>query len=64
MHTTNPTAAASAGASARAWRAEASALRALATGSHLQQHQRQTLLREAIAADRQAEWWRAGSPET
>ena len=44
-------------ASVRRWRLEASALRKLADRSYLSNRQRDTLLREAEAADRQAEYW-------
>jgi hypothetical protein len=44
-------------ASVRRWRLEASALRELADRSYLSNRQRDTLLREAEAADRQAEYW-------
>ena len=44
-------------ASARAWRAEAEALREHAQAATLTERQRVTLLREAEAADRQADRW-------
>ena len=44
-------------ASSEAWRREAAALREHATLPHLDRDARQTLLREAEAADRQADWW-------
>jgi hypothetical protein len=44
-------------ASVRNWRREAQALRVLAERSHLSDRQRHTLLREADAADRQADTW-------
>ena len=50
-------------ASARDWRHEAENLRALARGAHLTSEQNAMLLREAEAADRQAEWWVAGAKE-
>lgn len=50
-------------ASARDWRHEAENLRALARGAHLTPEQSVMLLREAEAADRQAEGWIAGAEE-
>lgn len=51
-------------ASARAWRAEAACLRQMAAGTaHLTDAQRATLLREADAADRQADWWLDGAAQ-
>lgn len=47
-------------ASAEHWRQEAANLRVLAGGTHLTSEQGATLLREAEAADRQAEWWITG----
>jgi hypothetical protein len=44
-------------ASVRSWHREAQALRELAERSHLSDGQRHTLLREADAADRQADTW-------
>jgi hypothetical protein len=44
-------------ASVRSWRLEASALRELADRSYLSNGQRDTLFREAEAADRQADHW-------
>jgi hypothetical protein len=44
-------------ASVHSWRREAQALRELAERSHLFDSQRHTLLREADAADRQADTW-------
>jgi len=44
-------------ASNAAWRREAAALRDHAALSHLSPGARQTLLGEAEAADRQADWW-------
>lgn len=44
-------------ASVRAWRAEAEILREHAQAATLTERQRMTLLREAEAADRQADWW-------
>ena len=44
-------------ASARTWRSEAEHLRDHAKASCLTASQRATLLREAEAADRQADWW-------
>ena len=41
-------------------RTEAANLRVLAGGTHLTSEQGATLLREAEAADRQAEWWITG----
>jgi hypothetical protein len=46
-----------ASASASAWRAEAESLREHAQAAYLTERQRVTLLREAEAADRQADWW-------
>ena len=43
--------------SARRWRAEVGHIRNLATQRRLPAEQRAALLREADAADRQAEWW-------
>jgi hypothetical protein len=43
--------------SARSWQREAEALRDLAAGGHLTVGQRERLLHEADAADRQADWW-------
>ena len=44
-------------ASARRWRKEAEHLRNNAEAVHLTAGQRATLLREAEAAERQADWW-------
>jgi len=44
-------------ASNHAWRREANALRNHARAQHLTDIQRAQLLREAEAADRQADWW-------
>ena len=44
-------------ASARHWRKEAEHLRNNAQAAHLTAGQRATLLREADAAERQADWW-------
>ncbi len=44
-------------ASARSWRKEAEHLRDNAEAAHLTAGQRATLLREAEAAERQADWW-------
>ncbi len=44
-------------ASVRAWRREATALRILAENPSLANRQRQLLLHEAEAADRQADAW-------
>jgi hypothetical protein len=44
-------------ASARRWRREAEHLRDKAEAVHLTAGQRATLLREAEAAERQADWW-------
>jgi hypothetical protein len=44
-------------ASVRAWRREASLIRELADRSHLPALRRQSLLREADAADQQADSW-------
>jgi hypothetical protein len=41
----------------RRWRADAVHIRNLAAQRHLQAEQRAALLREADAADRQADWW-------
>ena len=43
--------------SVRQWRADAEHIRNLAAHRHLQAEQRAALLREAAAADRQADWW-------
>ncbi len=43
--------------SARRWRRDAEHLRDNADASHLTTGQRAMLLREAEAADRQADWW-------
>jgi hypothetical protein len=43
--------------SVRRWRADAEHIRNLAAQRRLQPEQRAVLLREADAADRQAEWW-------
>ncbi|HUI62206.1 MAG TPA: hypothetical protein VLX90_18415 [Steroidobacteraceae bacterium] len=43
--------------SVRRWHAEAGHIRNLATQRRLQPEQRAVLLREADAADRQAQWW-------
>lgn len=48
-------------ASSTSWRRMASNLRDHATGPHLTDPQRAQLLREADAADRQADWWLAGA---
>src|SRR5271157_5694577 len=50
-------------ASNAAWRREAAALRDHAALSHLSPDVRQALLREAEAADRQADWWLTGAIE-
>jgi phytoene/squalene synthetase len=50
-------------ASNAAWRREAAALRDHAALPHLSAEARQTLLREAEAADRQADWWFNGAIE-
>jgi len=50
-------------ASNAAWRREAAALRDHAALSHLSPAARQALLREAEAADRQADWWLTGAIE-
>ena len=47
-------------ASARRWQAEAAALREHAQATRLSPTQRASLLRGAVAADRQAEFWLAG----
>ena len=39
------------------WRNAAANLRDLAAGTHLDPSQQATLMREAEAADRQADWW-------
>ena len=44
-------------ASARSWRKEAEHLRDNAEATYLTTGQRATLLREAEAAERQADWW-------
>jgi len=44
-------------ASARSWRAHADILRANAQASYLDQDNRHVLMREAEAADRQADMW-------
>ena len=44
-------------ASARSWRQEAAHLRDHAERPHLNQAQRNALLRQADAAERQADWW-------
>ena len=44
-------------ASARTWRKEAEHLRDNAEAAYLTTGQRATLLREAEAAERQANWW-------
>ena len=44
-------------ASARSWRKEAEHLRDNAEAAYLTAGQRATLLREAEAAERQADWW-------
>lgn len=41
----------------RQWRNEAGHLRTAASAAHLRPPQKATLLREADAADRQADWW-------
>lgn len=41
----------------RQWRAQATHLRHAASGAHLDAGQQATLMREAEAADRQADWW-------
>jgi len=41
----------------RSWRKEAEHLRDNAEAAHLTTGQRATLLREAEAAERQADWW-------
>ena len=43
--------------SVRQWRADAEHIRNLPAQRHLQAEQRAALLREADAADRQADWW-------
>ena len=50
-------------ASNTAWRRQASHLREDATLPHLTERQRACLLREAVAADRQADWWLARAIE-
>ena len=50
-------------ASNAAWRREAAALRDHATLPHLSPAAREALLREAEAADRQADWWLTGAIE-
>jgi len=50
-------------ASARRWRSEAEHLREMARAPHLTARQSATLLREADAADRQADWWLAAHPQ-
>jgi len=45
-------------ASEASWRRAARNLRDHATASRLRDEQRAALLREATAADRQADWWR------
>ena len=50
-------------ASNAAWRREAALLRQHTTLPHLDPDARQTLLREAEAADRQADWWLNGAIE-
>jgi hypothetical protein len=50
-------------ASNAAWRREAAALRDHAALSHLSPDARQALLREAEAADEQADWWLTGAIE-
>jgi len=50
-------------ASNAAWRREAAALRDHAALSHLGPDAHQALLREAEAADRQADWWLTGAIE-
>ncbi|CAM4297780.1 hypothetical protein HVIM_04544 (plasmid) [Roseomonas mucosa] len=47
-------------ASARRWQAEAAALREHAQATRLSPTQRASLLRGAVAADRQAEFWLEG----
>ena len=44
-------------ASNAAWRRESAALRDQATQRHLEPEVRLTLLRQADAAERQADWW-------
>lgn len=44
-------------ASARRWRRDAEHIRDNAETAHLTARQRTMLLREAEAADRQADWW-------
>ena len=41
----------------RQWRTAATNLRNAATARHLNTKQQATLMREAEAADRQADWW-------
>ena len=41
----------------RQWRTAATNLRNAATAGHLNAEQEATLMREAEAADRQADWW-------
>jgi hypothetical protein len=50
-------------ASNAAWRRMAATLQAHAETAHLTQKQRELLLREADAAERQADWWLAGAIE-
>ncbi|HME02422.1 MAG TPA: hypothetical protein VKG38_05265 [Solirubrobacteraceae bacterium] len=50
-------------ASACAWRRCGKHLRTMATADYLQPQQSAQLLREAQAADRQADWWLTGAIE-
>jgi hypothetical protein len=50
--------------SACAWRRCGNHLRTMAGAAHLRPHHRELLLREAEAADRQADWWLVGAIET
>ena len=51
-------------ASNAAWRRMASNLRTHARLAHLAASAKDALLREAIAADQQADWWLTGAIET
>ena len=51
-------------ASARSWRQEAAHLRDLADRPHLTPAQRTAVLRQAEAAERQADWWLEGVQAT
>jgi len=50
-------------ASAEQWRRQAEQIREHAGRSYLQPRQRDTLLAEADACDRQADWWVAGADD-